>query len=622
MARAEEMWEHDSIRELAATFDGLPDGVVIVDSRMTILYANQAFCALADCDRPEELVGRCGQELLQGEDVRTAWRQLETILTAGRLRLECHLRGLKGRVVPLEAVAAKLPQEAGKEPLIIAVLRDISARKAAEETSHQSREMMRAVLDNVAVGIAIISPQMEILELNRCMREWFPDIDIGGKPICYRTFNVPPRDEVCSYCPTVKTLHDGQVHEAITDTPWYGEIIHYRVVSTALRDAEGNMVGVIEMVDDITKQKRAEDALRRSERDFRTLLEISKDAMIAVGKEGLINLFNPAAEELFGWSAEEIMGQPLDRLMPKLYRNAHQEYLRGYFETGQPNNAIGKTVELPALRRNGEIFTVELSLSATEHSGRPLVLAVLRDVTDRKKAQRALEAKNRELESFVYTASHDLRSPLVCIDGFAALLAEEYADKLGAPGQEYLERIQANVASMNALLTDLLELARIGRSEEQKEAVPVREVVDQVLADLVGMISRFDAQINIAADLPTVRYSRTRLYQVFSNLVSNAVKFCREETPPVIDIGCVARPDNYRFTVKDNGIGIQDDDLPRVFEIFSRLKDKDVEGTGIGLAIVQRIVEENGGEVGVESVPGEGSTFWFTVPISSDSPEN
>jgi PAS domain S-box-containing protein len=506
-----------------------------------------------------------------------------------------------------------------------------------------------------------------------------------------------------------------------------------------LQDAEGKPYGFVAIIRDITGRKQAEEALRQSRRDLATLTEISSDAMISIGPDGLIALFNPAAEKMFGWTKAEMLGQPLDRLMPEAQRGPHREHVRNYFETGSPHGAVGQTVEVPAVRKNGEEFPVELSLSATERQGRPLVLAILRDITarkrveealresvgqlqaiydgitdgllvaeldtgrivrvspaacamfgyseseflekrvpdlhpadsltevmaefhaqasgekvvalglpcrrkdgsifsadiaarpivykgqrslvgffrditERKRAERELEAKNRELESFVYTVSHDLRAPLVSLEGFARLLAEEQGDRLDAEGQDYLRRLRANVGVMNSLLLDLLELSRVGRRQEPAQAVAVSEVVAEARESLAELVGRAGAKLEVAADLPLVWYSRLALSQVFVNLISNAIKFSREGEIPRVEIGWEKRPGGGRFHVTDNGIGIAQEHRQRVFEIFSRLKQKPVEGTGIGLAIVKRIVESNGGEVGVDSRPGEGSTFWFTVP--------
>ena len=236
------------------------------------------------------------------------------------------------------------------------------------------------------------------------------------------------------------------------------------------------------------------------------------------------------------------------------------------------------------------------------------------EIAERRRAEEALRSRNRELESFVYMASHDLRTPLVSIEGFARLLAEDYSDRLDDEGKEYLWRVRANAANMDSLLRDLLELSRVTSTEEPKERVSVAAVLTQVLDELDHAIKESRAEVVLPDDLPTVSASPTRLRQVFSNLISNAIKFAREGVDPRVEVVWKEGAGEYRFRVKDNGIGIPEEHRDDVFELFGRLKEKDVPGSGVGLAIVKRIVEAHGGEVGVEGAAGEGSTFWFTLP--------
>jgi len=236
------------------------------------------------------------------------------------------------------------------------------------------------------------------------------------------------------------------------------------------------------------------------------------------------------------------------------------------------------------------------------------------EIAERRRAEEALKSRNRELESFVYMASHDLRTPLVGIEGFARLLSEEYSDRLDEEGKEYLWRVRANAANMNSLLRDLLELSRVTSTQEPEERVPVAAVLTQVLNELDHAIQASEADVSVPEGLPTVSASPTRLRQVFSNLISNAIKFAREGVNPRVEVTWEETAGGYRFLVKDNGIGIPQEHRREVFELFWRLKEKDVPGSGVGLAIVKRIVEAHGGEVGVEEAAGGGSAFWFTLP--------
>ncbi|MBL8094080.1 MAG: GAF domain-containing protein [Anaerolineales bacterium] len=229
-----------------------------------------------------------------------------------------------------------------------------------------------------------------------------------------------------------------------------------------------------------------------------------------------------------------------------------------------------------------------------------------------------LRAKNAELEAFVYTVSHDLQAPVVSMRGFASLLQNRHRDQFDERGALYIDRIAANAEYLSRLLNDLLELSRVGRLEEPDEVLASGDVVKAVLEDLRAALKERGVNVMMTSTWPQVRFSRVRLRQVFSNLVSNAIKFLGTQPQPRIEIGWrlqVGEPALVEFWVRDNGIGIHPDYHQRVFRPFQRLKVVEVDGTGVGLSIVRRIVEGRGGAVHVESTPGQGATFYFTAPL-------
>ena len=248
------------------------------------------------------------------------------------------------------------------------------------------------------------------------------------------------------------------------------------------------------------------------------------------------------------------------------------------------------------------------------------VMAVITDITERKRAEEERErllaeivAKNQELEAFVYTISHDLRAPLVSLDGFSSLLKRESKNQLGEQGQHYLERIRANVAHMNTLITELLELSRIGRVVGPEEEIDVGVLLREIEEGLVLKLEQEGVEFIVQQPLPAVRGDRGRIRQVFANLIENAVKFRSLERRLRIEVGCEEEGGFYRFHVRDNGIGILPQYQEQIFEPFRQL-DSGIEGVGMGLTLVKRIVEHHGGRVWVESELGKGSTFYFTIP--------
>jgi PAS domain S-box-containing protein len=392
-----------------------------------------------------------------------------------------------------------------------------------------------------------------------------------------------------------------------------GRIVPVEATVSPLRGESGGPRGFLVIVRDISERKQAETQILFKNALLETQMEASIDGILVVDSAGKMISFNGRFVEMWGIPEEVVASRSDERalqsVMDKLADpEAFLARVRHLYEHREE-----KSTDEIALRdgRTFDRYSAPVIGPDGIYYGR---VWYFRDITERKQAEKALEATNRELESFVYTASHDLQTPLASIEGFAQLLAEDYSDRLDAEGRDYLWRVRDSVAAMKALLTDLLELSRVERTEEPKEDVEVGEVVAEALENLAGTISGAGAQIVVAESLPRVRASRRRLLQVFSNLVSNAVKFSREGESPRVAIRWERLRRAYRFLVSDNGIGIEDEFKETVFDVFTRLKRKDVPGTGVGLAIVKRIVEDHGGQVGVDSKPGQGSTFWFTLP--------
>jgi signal transduction histidine kinase len=229
---------------------------------------------------------------------------------------------------------------------------------------------------------------------------------------------------------------------------------------------------------------------------------------------------------------------------------------------------------------------------------------------------RALAHKNAELDGFVYSVSHDLKTPLVTIQGMASLLLEDHAASLPSEGRHYVERIDANTRHMERLLLDILALSRVGREARARELVDVDDLVAQLLDDLDERIRSRGVTVTVHP-LPAVWAIPTQIEQVLANLLGNALKYLGQAETPTVEVGAIERDDAIEYYVRDSGIGIDPAYHAKVFEVFQRLRDVEVEGTGVGLAIVKKIVDGNGGRLWVESARGAGATFRFTWPRPS-----
>lgn len=374
---------------------------------------------------------------------------------------------------------------------------------------------------------------------------------------------------------------------------------------------------VLATVHDITRRKRAEEALAEQSTRLAAIVETAVDAIITIDERGTIDSFNPAAERLFGYARDEVLGRNVSQLMPSPYREAHDGYLEHYLATGE-KRIIGLGREVVAQRKDGTTFPINLAVSEMRVGNRRLFTGLVHGITLRKQAEERqarliheLESANEELKNFAYVVSHDLKAPLRAIGSLADWISTDQAEKLDADGKEHLRLLIQRVRRMDSLIDGILQYSRVGRVREAVVAVDVNEIVKEALAMLAPPPH---IHVEVAPDLPTIRAERTRMLQLFQNLLSNAIKYL-DKPKGLIRVDCVGHDQEWEFSVSDNGPGIEARHFKRIFQLFQTLAPKDrVESTGVGLALVKKIVEMYGGRVWIESQPGVGSTFFFTLP--------
>lgn len=351
----------------------------------------------------------------------------------------------------------------------------------------------------------------------------------------------------------------------------------------------------------------------------RILIEAAPDAMVLADAEGVIRLVNRRTEELFGYPREELIGESVEVLLPFSLRARHVGH-RGSYALDPRVRPMGAALELSARRRDGSSFPVEVSLSPLETDSGLLVSAAVRDVSERQRAEDALKAtaaelarSNAELEQFAAVVSHDLREPLRAIKGFTDLLARRNGEQLDERGHELVGYTLEAVARMDRLIRELLDYARLDAGPWEPQPVDCGALVQAVLTRLAPVIEQAGGEIKVS-ELPTISGNAHLLERVFENLIANALKFVGD-APPVVRISATREPTAWRFSVDDNGIGVDPAQAPRLFAMFSRLhSSEEFPGTGVGLAISRRAVERHGGEISVESSADGGSRFSFTVP--------
>ena len=375
-----------------------------------------------------------------------------------------------------------------------------------------------------------------------------------------------------------------------------------------------------------TARLLGEESLRHSEARFRNLFDSAPDAVVITDAGGRIALANAQAEELFGYARDELIGQPVEVLVPEQYRAGHIGHRAGYVAAPRPR-AMGAGLKLVARRRDGSEVPVAISLSPSQTPQGMMVFCDIRDITREREVEQRVEAMNdrlvrdnaeldslnKELEAFSYSVSHDLRAPLRAIDGFSQALLEDNAEQLDASGRDYLMRVRNAAQRMGMLIDDLLKLARVTRTEINRDDVDMGALARDIALTLRENTPLRAAEIRIADGLNA--HADARLLRIaLENLLGNAWKFTAQQDPARIEFGETWQDGERAYFVRDNGVGFDMAYAGRLFGAFQRLhQDGQFPGTGIGLATVQRIIRRHGGRVWAEAEAGKGATFYFTI---------
>ncbi len=414
-----------------------------------------------------------------------------------------------------------------------------------------------------------------------------------------------------------------------------GTPVEVSLIASPIRNPAGEILGISSIARDITETKRAERQLQESGARLAGIIESAMDAIISVDSEQRVTVFNAAAERMFRCKAAEALGRPLDDFIPAQFRASHRKDVEEFGRTGTTSRAMGHLRPLSALRADGEEFPIEASISQADVAGQKMFTVILRDITERQRAQEEirrmnleledrvrartaeLTTANRELEAFTYSVAHDLRAPLRHIDAFSKILLEEYAANLPEEARRYLNTISNGSQHMSQLVDDLLNLARVGRQELKRQPVGLDRLLGEVVQGLKSeTIGReIDWRIH---PLPAVDCDPGLMKQVFANLLSNALKYSRPRARAVIEVGTLDSNGDTTIFVRDNGVGFNMKYADKLFGVFQRLhRAEEFEGTGVGLATVERIVRKHGGRVWAEGAVGKGAAFYFTLPNAS-----
>jgi PAS domain S-box-containing protein len=499
----------------------------------------------------------------------------------------------------------------------ISVLREMQRRTRSEEQLRVAQKQFRLLFDSNPIPtwvydietLAIVDVNTTAINRYGYAREEF---------LRFKITDIRPKEDVASL---MDSLHKGS--ESAEETgPWRhrkksGEIIDVQIRSYPLR-FDGRTARLV-VATDITEKKRAEEALKQNEERFRMIISNIKDyAVITLDTEGLVSSWNGTAERITGYSAAEVLGKHVS-----------------IFYTPE-EAAIGKpTIEMETaikegrfeddglrVRKDGSQFWVNVVVTPLQDEfGRVRgFVKITRDTTEKRKAEQELirrsaelEAANKELESFSYSVSHDLRAPLRGIDGFSQALEEDYGSNLDATGKNYLSRIRAGTRRMGVLIDDLLNLARVTRAEMYREKIDLTKMAGDIVRELQA--AEPERKVHLEVDKGLVAEGDNRLVRVaLQNLLGNAWKFTSKRSDAKIEFRAHKSNGSQAYYVRDNGAGFDPTYAARLFGAFQRLHSmEEFPGTGIGLATVQRIVHRHGGKVWAEGALNRGATVYFTL---------
>jgi len=599
--------------------EAAPDAMVVVNQRGEIVLLNLR----AETQfgyRRDELVGQPVTDLIPhgfaerliADGTRTASEALAQQIGMG-IELTAHRKD--GSVFPIEIMLSPLESDEGI--LVTAAIRDISVRRAAEA---RYRGLLEAAPD--AMVVVDQRGQIVLLNLQAEKRFGYRRDELIGQQVT----NIIPNgfaerliaDGTRSAAQAL-AQHIGMGIELIAVRK-NGSQFPIELMLSPLENVDGVLVTAA--IRDISVRKKAERHVAEMESRYRGLLEAAPDAMVLVNQRGELVFVNVQAERQFGYPRDELLGQQVTNIIPASF--GEERIATALQADGAVDQAAGQAaIELVGCHRDGREFPIEVMVSALECADGRQVAVAIRDITARKNTEARLlqtmaelNRSNDELGQFAYIASHDLQEPLRMVASYTQLLSKKYKGKLDTQADEFIAFAVDGANRMQHLIQDLLAYSRIDSSAKNQQDTSSEDALARALLNLRVAIE--DSSAEVTHDpLPTVIADRVQLTQLFQNLVANAIKY-QGPGVPVIHISARKREEKAMFSIKDNGIGIDPKYFEKIFGMFQRLHRREAySGTGIGLAMCKKIVEQHGGTISVESSLGQGSTFRFALTESA-----
>lgn len=594
--------------------------VAITDAQGRITFVNDKFCAISKYSR-DELLGQDHRIINSGFHPTEFIRDLWTTITHGKVwHGEIKNRAKDGTFYWVDTTIVPFLNAQGKPRQYVAIRADITERKRAEQAFRDSEELFLKAfrLSPDCVVIVRMSDRTVIRANDALCQLWgsTPEEVIGKPSLEYSTWQT--EEEQHAFMRTLEEKGAYLNYETIlrmTD----GRLLNFNISSRMINFNEESCV--LSVMRDITEHKRAEESMRLQA----NLLDQSYDAILVWEIGGAIRLWNRGAAALYGYSKEEAVGCVSHDLLRTSHTQSVDILIEALIRDGKWEGELRHTA------KDGHQVTIETRMVIVSEHNRRLVLEANRDITERKRAEEAirnlnselehrvvertaqLESANKELEAFSYSVSHDLRAPLRAVDGFSRAVLEDYGDQLPEDGKDSLQCIRNGAQQMGHLIDDLLSFSRLSRAPLTNLDVDVERMVRAILEDL--KVQQLGRQIDIqVADLSPCHGDSALLKQVWINLLSNAIKYTGKREKAVVKVGCTKKDGETIYFVRDNGTGFDMRYAGKLFGVFQRLhRTEDYEGTGVGLAIVHRIITRHGGRIWADAAVDRGACFYFTL---------
>jgi PAS domain S-box-containing protein len=558
---------------------------------------------------PEEVLGKTIFEIMTPESlermkekIANRAEQVKQGETIGSTTFEAEIYKKDGTVYSAEILSNPIYNEKGEILGFQGITRDVSERKYMEQKAKENDLIFKTAVSNAPIVLFQIDSE-GIFQLS----EGKGLAKLGLMP--GQVVGMSAYDVYKDYPAICKQVRDALNGQLVKDIVNVNNII-FEIIYNPIKDKKGKVVCLIGIAVDITDSYKTSQALKESEDKFRSLFEsmaegVALHDVIFDDNNKPINYrileVNPAYEKHTGLSKDT-----KGILATELYGTEIPPYLKEFTDVAITGIPYHYETYFPPLERHFAISVIS--------PGKNKFATVFEDITEQKKREQELKEKNEELERFTYTVSHDLKSPLVTIKGFIGMLEQDIIEGNLEVINDDIDRIKSAADKMGDLLSDLLELSRIGRIINQPVKVSMLDIVNETIELLAGIINQNNVQIKINCTMPLVKVDRRRFNEVWQNLIENAIKFTKDQSEKIIEIGCKFDRNEHVFFIKDNGIGIETRYHDTIFGLFNKLDNKS-DGTGIGLALVKRIIEVHAGRIWVESEgKGKGTTFKFTLP--------